>query len=116
MTAPLIPKINPKDIPTEQLVAIACKHLSKFWEPGQEPVVPEPISTYDFEGVYREVVRRYTALLDSWTTDTQVQAMQAAINGLMHTFDSEEDRSDFVLDIVNEYRRQLEIMTNKTKT
>lgn len=39
--------------------------------------------------------------------DKQVEVLKKTIDNLMITFDDENDRIDYILDIVNEYRRQM---------
>ena len=38
----------------------------------------------------------------------QVKILKRVINNLMITFDDENDRMDFILDICNEYRKEAE--------
>jgi len=39
--------------------------------------------------------------------DKQVEVLKKTIDKLMITFDDESDRMDYILDIVNEYKRQM---------
>ena len=40
--------------------------------------------------------------------NTQVEILKKVINKLMITFDNENDRMDYILDICNEYRKEVE--------
>jgi hypothetical protein len=40
--------------------------------------------------------------------NTQVEILKKVINKLMITFDDENDRMDYILDICNEYRKEAE--------
>lgn len=40
--------------------------------------------------------------------NTQVEILKKVINKLMITFDDENDRMDYILDICNEYRKEVE--------
>lgn len=51
-----------------------------------------------------------TVVSGSATVDinTQVEILKKVINKLMITFDDENDRMDYILDICNEYRKEAE--------
>ena len=45
---------------------------------------------------------------DAVDINTQVEILKKVINKLMITFDDENDRMDYILDICNEYRKEAE--------
>ena len=45
---------------------------------------------------------------DTVDINTHVEILKKVINKLMITFDDENDRMDYILDICNEYRKELE--------
>lgn len=57
--------------------------------------------------IYDDVLKVVEPLLQPTNIDSQVDVLSNTLNQLMVTFDSEQDRVDFILDIVNEYKTQL---------
>lgn len=57
--------------------------------------------------IYDDVLKVVEPLLQPTNIDSQVDVLSNTLNQLMVTFDSEQDRVDFILDIVNEYKAQL---------
>ena len=48
------------------------------------------------------------------TINEQVEILRETLDELMHTFDNEEDRMDFILDICNGYKKRLKKLNEKT--